>query len=476
MVLSVRGGSAIAAVALFFATPVFADSLPAGEQGRITQADITGGELTLNEIRRAGLGIFAKPFNTLDGFGDGPIDPNDTTSPGGRPTLGGNGSFLRINGLDAQSCFECHSVVSNKTVPATLGVGGAGSAVTNALIKPTYIDPADLDDLDGNAEFNGRVANPPFIFGSGGVELLGIEMTADLQRLRQQALDNPGTPVELTTKGVSFGRITADAGGTIDTSELEGIDADLIVKPFGRKGEFATTREFDVGAMEFHFGIQPVEVVGENVDADGDLVVDEILVGELSALHVFSATMPRPEMKKATTSSMRGFRAFRDAGCADCHKPSLDTEERRLPLRYPENRLDAGENVYRLIDLAAAPTDFELNETGGVKVPLFADLKRHDMGDSLAENFATADDKTNREFTTARLWGVADTAPYMHDGRATTLAEAILMHDGAAAEARQAFEQLDVSTQADIISFLGILRTPSRPVHFMATKMRRESR
>jgi hypothetical protein len=476
MVFSIRGVSAIAATALVFAMPAFADEAPSGEQGRITQADITGGELTLNEIRRAGLGIFAKPFNTLDGYGDGPLDPNDTISPGGRPTLGGNGSFLRINGLDAQSCFECHSVVSNKTVPATLGVGGVGSAVTNALIKPTYIDPADLDDLDGNAEFNGRVANPPFIFGSGGVELLGIEMTADLQRLRQQAIDSPGAPVELVTKGVSFGRITADAGGTIDTSELEGIDADLVVKPFGRKGEFATTREFDVGAMEFHFGIQPVEIVGENVDGDGDLVVDEILVGELSALHVFSATMPRPEMKKATTASMRGFRAFRDAGCADCHRPSLDTEERRLPLRYPENRLDAAENVYRLIDLAAAPAEFERNERGGVKVPLFADLKRHDMGDSLAENFAAADGKTNREFTTARLWGVADTAPYMHDGRATTLAEAILMHDGEAAEARQAFEQLDVSKQADIISFLGILRTPNRPVQIMATKMRRESR
>lgn len=476
MVLTVRGVSAVAATALLFATPIFADEVPAGEQGRITQADITGGQLTLNDIRRAGLAIFAKPFNTLDGFGDGPLNPDDTTSPGGRPTLGGNGSFLRINGLDAQSCFECHSVVSNKTVPATLGVGGVGSAVTNALIKPTYIDPADLDDLDGDATFNGRVANPPFIFGSGGVELLGVEMTADLQRLRAVAVENPGTPVELETKGVSFGRITADAGGTIDTSELEGIDADLVVKPFGRKGEFATTREFDVGAMEFHFGIQPVEVVGENVDADGDLVVDEILIGELSALHVFSATMPRPEMRKATASSMRGFRAFRDAGCADCHRPNLDTESRRLPLRFPENRLNADENVYRLIDLTAAPTDFDLNEIGGVKVPLFADLKRHDMGDALAEDFAAADGKTNREFTTARLWGVADTAPYMHDGRATTLAEAVLMHDGEAKEAREAFEQLPVSTQADVIAFLEILRTPSRPVHFMATKMRRETR
>ena len=70
--------------------------------------------------------IFTTPFNHLDGYGDGPIDPANTTQPGGRPTLQGNGMFLRINGLDAQACFECHTLVSNATIPATLGLGGAG--------------------------------------------------------------------------------------------------------------------------------------------------------------------------------------------------------------------------------------------------------------------------------------------------------------------------------------------------------------
>ena len=42
--------------------------------------------------------------------------------------------------------------------------------------------------------------------------------------------------------------------------------------------------------MMFHFGIQPTEEVGEGVDADGDGVVDEITVGELSALGVFVST------------------------------------------------------------------------------------------------------------------------------------------------------------------------------------------
>ena len=53
------------------------------------------------------------------------------------------------------------------------------------------------------------------------------------------------------------------------------------------------------------------------------------------------------------------------------------------------------------------------------------------MGDGLKEDFESAE-ISNREFITARLWGVADTAPYLHDGRATTLFQAINAHGGEA--------------------------------------------
>ena len=90
-------------------------------------------------------------------------------------------------------------------------------------------------------------------------------------------------------------------------------------------------------------------------------------------------------------------------------------------------------------------------------MPLFADLKRHDMGPRLAES---AGSPLDRFFTTARLWGVADTAPYLHDGRATTLTEAILWHGGEAEDARQAFADLSDSGKRDLLSFLRTLRTP----------------
>ena len=85
------------------------------------------------------------------------------------------------------------------------------------------------------------------------------------------------------------------------------------------------------------------------------------------------------------------------------------------------------------------------------------------MGPDLSENFAQVGAQRNREFTTARLWGVADTAPYLHDGRATTLTEAILLHGGEALPARNAFAVLSDQNQAEVIAFLRSLRTPTKP-------------
>jgi hypothetical protein len=430
----------------------------AEEQGalpgeRITQQAITSGQVTLDEMRHMGMVIFSTAFNRHDGYGSGP---------GGRPTLGGNGTFLRVNGMDAQSCFECHSIVRTSTMPPTLGLGGCGGSVTNAMAGPTAIDVADVDG-DGVAGFDGRFINPPFIFGVGGVELLALEMTADLQALADQARQQPGTPVALVSKGIRFGTLTAAADGSLDTSAVEGVADDLVVRPFGRKGEFSSVRAFDVGAMEFHFGMQPSEAVGAGVDADGDGVADEIRPGDLSCLEAFAVTLERPYREKPDAAARRGFERFQSVGCATCHVPSLETRRRTLPLRFPETETRPFENAYAQVDLSAPPVSFQRTHDGGLLVPLFSDLKRHDMGPGLAEHLHGADAATNRRFVTPRLWGVADSAPYLHDGRATTLTDAILAHGGDAQAARDAFAALAPSARDDLLAFLHGLRTPDAP-------------
>lgn len=450
---------------------------------------LESGDLELDDLRALGLSVFSTPFNTFDGFGDGPFDPSeiDTAAFGHRPTLQGNGLSLRVNGLDAQSCNECHTIVSNRTRPPTLGLGGVGGVVQNAIIVPSLIDVADsFDDrvvfqsghdpslplvFDGVADFNGRYANPPFLFGGGGVELLGKEMTSDLQDLLAKARLAPaGTVTRLTTHGVDFGFITTlDAAGNVEL-DVEGIGPEditgvppeevLVVRPFGRKGENFSMRDFDRGAMQFHFGIQPTEVVGEDVDEDGDGFVNEVTVAEMSVLHIFDVTNPRPRMGQIGPAAAKGFETFVEIGCAECHKPVMKTRSRRVPLAHPEDPTNPDANVYLRIDLRRA--GFEPAPGGGLIVPLFADLKRHKMGPRLAETFERGE-LANDEFTTARLWGVADTAPYLHDGRATTLFEAIEFHGGEAQDARDDFLALPESKQRKLLRFLGKLKAPKKP-------------
>ncbi len=434
---------------------------------RIDQTDIEAGNLTLWQIRKAGLLVFSTPFNKADGYGDGPQDLTqlDNRQPGNRPTLQGNKTFLRVNGLDSQACLECHTIISNATVPARLGIGGVGGIVQNAIVKPSNIDVADINN-DGIADFDGRLINPPFLFGSGGVELVGLEMTKELQELKQVAIDNPTTTVNLVAKGIAFGSIIADSNGQVDTSAVVGVNDDLVIKPFGRKGEFATVRGFDVDAMAFHFGMQATELVGFDIDKDGDGVVNEMMQGDLSALSIFNTTMNRPLESVPDENENQGFELFQSIGCSDCHTPQQNTTTKFLPYKLTGEANKPFEDSFYRTDLSLSPAAFKANNQGGIEVRLFSDLKHHYMGEDLKETFSLATEKQNGEYITARLWGIADTAPYLHDGRALTLEDAIVQHDNPGSEAAlasQNFKSLDENQKLNIIRFLNTLRTPPRP-------------
>jgi len=419
---------------------------------RLTQAQVAGSPLP--HILVNGVRIFSTPFNRHDGFGDGMYDLGAPLDEGGRPTLQQNGTFLRVNGLDAQACAECHFVKSISTIPFTFELGGTAGGGPNVLLKPTVIDTETA-----TGAFNGRFINSPILFGAGGIELVAKEMTLELQQLKQKALNNPGSEIELVTKGVFFGTIVADFGGTVDTSDVECIDEDLVVKPFGRKGQFTTTREFDVGALRFHFGMEPVEDVGPDYDNDGDGVVNEVTVGELSALNIWVATRPSPRCQALKKEAARGFELFNEIGCTYCHIPTLHTNNRKLTFSFPEVPGNPAHNVFYEVDLVKQ-SGFKPNRQGGIEVPLFADLKRHDMGAALAENFHLTDASGNSRFTTARLWGLADSGPYLHDGRALTITDAILLLGGEAQTSRDKFAALSQDDKNSLLAFLYGLRAP----------------
>ena len=131
-------------------------------EARITQGEVESGHLSLHDLRVAGLKVFTTQFNQHDGYGDGPVNPLEKTIPGGRPTLQDNGTFLRVNGLDAQTCLECHTIVSARTTPFTMGVGGAGGLNNTAMFFTRAIDVEDATN-QGFAGFDGRAINPPAV-------------------------------------------------------------------------------------------------------------------------------------------------------------------------------------------------------------------------------------------------------------------------------------------------------------------------
>jgi hypothetical protein len=137
--------------------------------------------------------------------------------------------------------------------------------------------------------------------------------------------------------------------------------------------------------------------------------------------------------------------------------PSLNSGDLRIGLTRPG---DAPAYVYPRLPAR--------NERAAVSVPLLSDLRTHNMGSGLQDVGVQGADVTGISiapplFLTRPLWGVADTGPWLHDGRARTLKEAIAFHSSPGSEANPviaAFTQLSPSDQQAVVDFLLAQRLP----------------
>jgi CxxC motif-containing protein (DUF1111 family) len=89
-------------------------------------------------------------------------------------------------------------------------------------------------------------------------------------------------------------------------------------------------------------------------------------------------------------------------------------------------------------------------------VPLYSDLLLHDMGAALDDR-VTQGGARGKDWRTTPLWGVGTRPRLLHDGRASSIREAILTHDGEGADAARGFRRLIESEQAVLLSFLSAL-------------------
>lgn len=379
-------------------------------------------------------------------------------------------------GADGSSCRGCHFVG---------GPDGAGSSTQRALFRG-----------DGARVSSAIVRDAPHVMGLGYVSRIAREMEAELLVLLTEAEDIAATTtlpvhVPLVAKGIDFGELVALPGGSVDRSLVEGISPDLRVRPFGRKGRHTDLVAVVDEALAVHHGLQSAsrlrehagetDVIGDGPeeDPDGDGVVATaltregqpgaetspaqavLLAGYLSLLGVPEIHPPRrADLLVAWT---RGRELLDEVGCTACHVEKLVMNEDLVELQARAGY--ATSLSFTLEDNGQEPRALRTDDGPGAgpggRIPIFAytDLKRHDLGPDIAERVAEelpdgAGAIPGSVWLTRSLWGLADTAPYMPDGRATTLDEAIALHGGEAASARDAYSALDEEEQAALRMFL----------------------
>ncbi len=414
----------------------------------VFQEDIDTHRYDADQLFALGDAVFGHEFRAADGYAD-----VQSVVQGRRVHDGSRG------GLDTFSCAGCHSVG---------GPNGAGAATQNAYLFG-----------DGVRQSSTVIRNSPPVLGLGMVQALAREMSLDLQRARDAAVEQAqssgnAVPIRLETKGVDFGVLTARPNGSVDASELEGVDADLVIKPFGWKGQFPDLRRAIEDAARVHFGIQsgpltelhrdgPMpELLGDGPDwwdPDGDGVQWELEEGSLTATAVYLAMLEVPTIVPPSSAALRdrwahGDALFDEVGCADCHTRSLALVS-TVWTEAPDTT-GAAPFVVALLRDGEEPK-------GTPQVKLFSDLKRHDMGPGLADAHTDTDHPNigAQTWLTRPLWGLAESPPYLHDGRAATIPEAIVAHGGEGQDSADRFEALSDSAQSDLhIFLLSLSRAP----------------
>jgi Di-haem oxidoreductase, putative peroxidase len=404
---------------------------------------------------RRGRQLFQRKFTRLQGQGANQKDG-----------AGDIDTDIAIGAGLSDSCALCHG--------RPRGSGGAGG---NVVTRPDSRDAGHL-------------------FGLGLKEMLADEITSDLRSTRDlaitlaKALHRPMT-LKLVSKGISFGRITANLDGSVNTSNVQGVDPDLRVKPFFAEGGTISIREFVVGALHNEMGLEAsadpdlaAASAGGRVITPAGMVLDgsrdkisappapddqngnEVDPAIVDHLEFYLLNYFKPAHDEQNTTTEHGRRMFSRIGCASCHVANLTINHDRR-VADVETVYDPVNGAFNSLFANAIPLYYSKDDGSGLpprKLPLgnsfvvkdiFTDFKRHDLGPNFYER--NWDGTFQTQFLTRPLWGVGSTSPYGHDGRSITLTQVILRHGGEAQAARDAYAALRSSDQLAVQAFLNSL-------------------
>jgi CxxC motif-containing protein (DUF1111 family) len=309
--------------------------------------------------------------------------------------------------LNGDSCRACHQdPVIGGAGPLELNVsrfgfdnGGQGPFTDLpggqglSKLRPPYVPGREEYDPQTADVFEQRQTPP--LFGLGLVDTIpSWEITANED------------PHDLNGDGI-FG-----------VARVVNIGGGREIGRFGWKAQIPRLDDFLRDAMANELGITTADDGrGFALLSDGDGVADPELgaVDHGDLLFFLQELAPPARGGSQDPAVAEGEALFASVGCATCHVPALDSP--------------------------SGP------------VPLYSNLLLHDV---MAAGFRGMEEPGAPAgvYRTAPLWGVSKTAPFLHDGRAETLTDAILQHAGEASGVVAAFEALAQADKDALILFL----------------------
>lgn len=418
--------------------------------------------------------------------------PGDSLSPQG------DGLGPMFNG---KSCVECHSLG---------GVGGSGESKHNAQFLSFLPESGKFTD-EAIKSFLGRLKkmHPDFVDGkeqfSFGVLLhrqsttpeyaeVHSDVTTPLAsnfdsrlRIRRMLSKRNIRPIDaLPLKLVTYQDELQYALAERNPPQLFGLDAidrnisdedrrkileaqtksrtgvsGRMAGKFGWRGQMRSLDLFIKGACATEIGLQvhEFEQTKDPLRQEYTLKGNDLSQQQVGDLirYVRSFDMPRqvlPEDPLELETIAEGNKLFTTIGCAECHVPDVG----QVSGVYSDFLLHNMGTQFEDPIPAEPISTFSEGERMDV-ISSYHGMARRPVSSDLAKSMEV-DPEQHTEYKTPPLWGVADSAPYMHDGRATTLRAAIEWHGGEAYSSFRRFSLLSEEKQFSLLKFLETLKAP----------------
>jgi CxxC motif-containing protein (DUF1111 family) len=340
-----------------------------------------------------------------------------------------------------QSCVSCHS---QPVAAGAITPGGASAVLetrfgklTNGQFDPLTSEGGTLlhqmalapfaqDNIPSDANVVASRKTTP-TFGLGLIEAIpdaAIEANA-----HHPPVDGVTGRAAILTDSVTQlvgGNVVGRFGWKCQESTLLAFSADAELNEMGVTNRFFTTDIAPGGNQATLIQAEPdgmTPTTLQDLPANPALPESPTNKDDIARFTDFLQLNAPPPVVPLTPQAQRGQALFAAVNCIACHKPSMQTGPSTVSVAL------AFQNV-----------------------PLYSDLLLHRMG-SLADGIAQAAAQPD-EMRTAPLWGLRARSPFLHDGRASTILQAILMHDGEARIIRDRFANLSEVQKNAIIAFL----------------------